>query len=140
VEVCYRQEFIRCGREGCKSCPHGPYWYAYWWDKGRTRKKYVGKKLNEEQQKYVDDHRPGTLRLRQNVGLVDDQADVPELLTVDRAWQLIGLKPTRNQGMVRARYNSWKAKMEKGQILEGLDVVSLTKAWQCLCKENDWKA
>lgn len=43
--VTYRQEHVRCGKDGCNSCPHGPYWYAYWKDEGRTRKSYIGRYL-----------------------------------------------------------------------------------------------
>jgi len=42
--VTYRLERVSCGK-GCKGCPHGPYWYAYWKENGRTRSKYIGKKL-----------------------------------------------------------------------------------------------
>jgi len=38
-----RDEMVKCGRKGCKSCPHGPYRYAYWSERGRTRKLYIGK-------------------------------------------------------------------------------------------------
>ena len=45
----YKQEFTRCNKERCKKCRegegHGPYWYRYWWEDGKTRKKYVGKEL-----------------------------------------------------------------------------------------------
>ena len=40
---CLRSEYVKCGKKGCKSCPHGPYWYAYWWADGKTHKRYVGK-------------------------------------------------------------------------------------------------
>lgn len=43
--VTFRQEMVRCGKDGCTRCPHGPYWYAYWRDGGRTRSRYVGKTL-----------------------------------------------------------------------------------------------
>ena len=43
--VTYRQERVRCGREGCSGCPHGPYWYAYWREGGRLRSRYIGKQL-----------------------------------------------------------------------------------------------
>ncbi|MDP8970918.1 MAG: hypothetical protein M3N52_10585 [Actinomycetota bacterium] len=42
--VRYRQERVRCGR-GCTACPHGPYWYAYWREAGRTRSQYIGREL-----------------------------------------------------------------------------------------------
>jgi hypothetical protein len=38
----YRCEFVNCGK--CKGgCAHGPYWYAYWKENGRLRKRYIGK-------------------------------------------------------------------------------------------------
>ncbi|MDQ3646185.1 MAG: hypothetical protein M3345_04535 [Actinomycetota bacterium] len=43
--VTYRRENVRCGKEGCKSCPHGPYWYAYYRVEGRLRSRYIGRDL-----------------------------------------------------------------------------------------------
>jgi hypothetical protein len=40
----YRLERVSCGK-GCKGCPHGPYWYGYWKEDGKTRSKYIGKRL-----------------------------------------------------------------------------------------------
>jgi hypothetical protein len=43
----YRLEGVRCGKANCKCATgdlHGPYWYAYWTEKGRLRSKYVGRK------------------------------------------------------------------------------------------------
>lgn len=42
--VTYRQEEVSCGREECGTCPHGPYWYAYWREDGRTRSLYIGRR------------------------------------------------------------------------------------------------
>ena len=42
--ITYRLEKVFCGK-GCKGCPHGPYWYGYWKEGGRTRSKYIGKML-----------------------------------------------------------------------------------------------
>jgi len=45
--VTYQLERIKCGKRRCGTCRsgvlHGPYWYAYWKAKGRTRSKYIGK-------------------------------------------------------------------------------------------------
>jgi hypothetical protein len=42
--VTYRRQEVRCGRS-CESCPHGPYWYAYWKEGGRSRSQYIGREL-----------------------------------------------------------------------------------------------
>src|SRR5437016_6180176 len=48
-KITYRQQYTRCGKERCRKCRegegHGPYWYAYWSEKGRTVSKYVGRQL-----------------------------------------------------------------------------------------------
>jgi hypothetical protein len=40
--ITYRLEKVSCGK-GCRGCPHGPYWYGYWKEGGKTRSKYIGK-------------------------------------------------------------------------------------------------
>ena len=42
-EVKLRRQMIKCGKEACSRCPHGPYWYACWWEEGKRRSRYVGK-------------------------------------------------------------------------------------------------
>jgi hypothetical protein len=44
----FRRQRVRCGKSGCRSCPHGPYWYAYWREEGRLRSRYVGKERPPE--------------------------------------------------------------------------------------------
>src|SRR6266700_734088 len=48
-KVTYRQQYTRCGKQRCRKCKegegHGPYWYAYWSEKGRTVSKYIGAHL-----------------------------------------------------------------------------------------------
>jgi tetratricopeptide (TPR) repeat protein len=50
-KVTYRQQYTRCGKQRCRKCRegagHGPYWYAYWSEKGRTVSKYIGTHLPE---------------------------------------------------------------------------------------------
>ncbi|MDP9069421.1 MAG: hypothetical protein M3N53_13900 [Actinomycetota bacterium] len=43
--VTYRLETVRCGKDGCRSCPHGPYWYAYFREGKRLRSRYIGRDL-----------------------------------------------------------------------------------------------
>ena len=44
----YRSELVRCGKKDCRCTRgelHGPYWYAYWSEGGKTKSEYVGKRL-----------------------------------------------------------------------------------------------
>ncbi len=51
-KVTYRQQYTRCGKQRCRKCKegagHGPYWYAYWSEKGRTVSKYIGINLPKD--------------------------------------------------------------------------------------------
>ncbi len=47
AHVTYRLETVRCGKAACRSCPHGPYWYAYWREDGKLRSRYIGKQRPE---------------------------------------------------------------------------------------------
>jgi predicted ATPase/DNA-binding SARP family transcriptional activator len=53
-KITYRQQFTRCGKKRCHKCQegagHGPYWYAYWSENGRTVSKYIGTYLPEHLQ------------------------------------------------------------------------------------------
>lgn len=40
----FRLQYIRCGKRSCKTCPHGPYWYAFRTVEGKTRSRYCGKR------------------------------------------------------------------------------------------------
>ena len=44
----YRSEMVRCGKKSCRCAEgklHGPNWYAYWSEGGKTRSQYVVKRL-----------------------------------------------------------------------------------------------
>ena len=45
-KVSYRKKHIKCGKESCRSCPHGPYWYAEWSENGVRKSKYLGKNID----------------------------------------------------------------------------------------------
>lgn len=50
----YQLELVRCGSKKCKCAwgeSHGPYWYAYWTEGGRTKSQYVGKRLPTEKKR-----------------------------------------------------------------------------------------
>lgn len=43
MTVTYRCQYVRCCKPRCKTCPHGPYWYGFWKEGGRTKSRYYGK-------------------------------------------------------------------------------------------------
>ncbi len=49
----YEQRFIKCGRQGCKNDRHGPYWYAFFYDRvdKKMKSRYVGKQLHKMREK-----------------------------------------------------------------------------------------
>jgi hypothetical protein len=53
-EVKLRKQMVRCGKENCTRCPHGPYWYAYWSEEGRRRSRYLGKLEELPEAEHVD--------------------------------------------------------------------------------------
>lgn len=57
--VDYRQQYIQCGRR-CGACPHGPYWYAYWKDGGRSRSQYIGRELPADVRHLLESHGEST--------------------------------------------------------------------------------
>ena len=104
--VHYRQQYIRCGKQGCSRCTggqgHGPYWYAVWREKDRVRTRYIGKTLP-----------PGTTgALLDQVAPPDPAAPalVPEDGTTGsrsvphkaRTMGIIEGRPTAGRGTVRA--------------------------------------
>jgi hypothetical protein len=50
-EVSYRLETVKCGKPNCNSCPHGPYWYAYYREGNRLKSRYIGRELPEDVRK-----------------------------------------------------------------------------------------
>lgn len=48
--VTYRLETVKCGKTNCRSCPHGPYWYAYYREGNKLRSRYVGRELPDDVQ------------------------------------------------------------------------------------------
>ncbi len=56
-----RQQWVRCGKESCTKCPHGPYWYAFWREGGRRHSRYVGKLEDERDDDRVLDAEPARI-------------------------------------------------------------------------------
>jgi hypothetical protein len=50
-------ERVRCGKASCRCADgelHGPYWYEYWSEAGKTRSRYVGKALSAADLEYSE--------------------------------------------------------------------------------------
>jgi len=52
--VRYLRRLIVCGKTACKSCPHGPYWYAQFKSKHGWKEIYIGKKLMSLTEKFEE--------------------------------------------------------------------------------------
>lgn len=42
ASVTYQLERVHCGKHRCRKL-HGPYWYGYWTERGKTRSIYIGR-------------------------------------------------------------------------------------------------
>ena len=40
------EKYIKCGRDWCKNCPHGPYYYLVIKENGKVKTKYLGNDRN----------------------------------------------------------------------------------------------
>ena len=53
-----RREKVSCGKKACKRCAdgpsHGPYWYLYYYRRGRLASRYLGKSLPDEFEHLLD--------------------------------------------------------------------------------------
>lgn len=45
-DVKIRRKMVKCGKDSCTTCPHGPYVYAYWDEDGRRKSKYLGRDVD----------------------------------------------------------------------------------------------
>ena len=43
-DVKIRKQMVKCGKESCTTCPHGPYVYAYWHEDGKRPPTRYGKR------------------------------------------------------------------------------------------------
>ena len=42
-----KEEYVKCKKYSCYTCPHVPYYYAYWKENGKLKKKYAGEADSE---------------------------------------------------------------------------------------------
>jgi hypothetical protein len=50
----YQQQYVKCNKPNCQVCKtgpgHGPYWYLFWREGKKIRKRYIGKELPKSDQ------------------------------------------------------------------------------------------
>ncbi|MBI4671199.1 MAG: hypothetical protein HY741_05970 [Chloroflexi bacterium] len=63
--ITFRYETVRCSKQNCSRCPHGPYWYAYWKENGRTHSRYIGRTLPAAARQSYDEKRQARLEKRE---------------------------------------------------------------------------
>ena len=50
-----RKEYTKCGNLHCYRCKHGPYYYGYWKENGKLKKKYIGRYDRRKETEKEDD-------------------------------------------------------------------------------------
>lgn len=86
-------EYVACGNPRCRACPHGPYIYEWWREKGRRRKRYCGRATQDN----------GGARATQDRVHPDDCIFNRRTATVDVALRILGLGRGEVGGL-RRRY------------------------------------
>lgn len=79
--ISYQQEYVKCGKERCRKCKegpgHGPYWYGYYREGGKTKKKYIGKELPPQpgETQELDTRDPKVRRFLKEAGILKKGRD-----------------------------------------------------------------
>jgi hypothetical protein len=114
----YKQEISLCGKERCKKCErgdgHGPYWYAYWWEGGKTRKKYIGKTLPAS---LTQDNLQKTEVLTQD----SEESYVRPLPKTDTLHKTTGL--TQDKALPKTAGKGALPKTDEGVVERALEVI-----------------
>src|SRR5437764_9206397 len=117
-KITYRQQYTRCGKERCRKCKegvgHGPYWYAYWSENGRTVSKYIGIHLPSG----VEIKREGAENEYTNTDKVtpltsDIGSGYPERLPLQSGTQVLRIFVLGQFRVERWRANEWSAAVNR---------------------------
>jgi hypothetical protein len=122
-EYTYRCELVTCGKANCVCCPHGPYWYAYWRDGKRMRKKYIGKQLT-----------PKTAL----PPLTPAQPMKPEPMDIYAAKRLLGLRGNESYATSFLAWQQARKKEVKRGDWGRWDLVAVDQAWSIICVDRGW--
>lgn len=92
----WEAEYVRCGRKGCRRCPHGPYWYGYQRTGTRVRKVYGGRVRLEG---------PGSQGVGNQVERLDGIFS-GSTATFDLACEILGVGGLESLAFVKRRFNA----------------------------------
>lgn len=130
TKISYVKELVKCGKATCRRCPHGPYWYAYWQEGIKTRKRYIGKQLPAE------------------AGELDDDQAVPELPRprppspeeiARKCEAALGLPEDCPREIARKKVWNEKARLTRKGVLYENDIVATEALWLELRKARGWE-
>jgi DnaJ-like protein len=116
---------INCGNPRCGTCRgvryvHGPYWYAYWWEAGRTRSAYVGKK-----------HPGGAAGERES-------RKVERKIHGD-PWGVLGISPDADHSTARRAYRRRAFETHPDRGGTQAEAVAVNRAWAEIRRAKGWR-
>ncbi len=125
-KITYHQQVSYCGKPRCRKCRegigHGPYWYAYSTENGRTTRTYIGKNLPPDLQvlhespSLPDNLEPVALRIRTLGQFQLERQSNQEWQTVtDAAWQ-----HQRVRALLACLLSSPGRKLGREQVMDAL--------------------
>lgn len=132
MTMTYRCEYVRCGKKGCKGCPHGPYWYGYWKEDGKLHKKYFGKQDPREKKK------PKAESVTQEIGDPRDAIFNRRTASRELAHRILGTSYGMSKGKCEAAYKMLVMMNHPDRGGDKLECQYITAAWSFLKAEMGW--
>jgi hypothetical protein len=125
-----REEYVKCGKKGCRKCPHGPYRYVYWRENGKLRKRYLGTPVTQDVPPPPPPPPPPPHRW---AAINSDQT-----ATLALAMEILGV--TQDMSREQCRKKFWYLSKITHPDRGGLqfDFVCLGNAWAFLRKSKGW--
>jgi hypothetical protein len=123
----YRAEYVRCGRS-CGGCPHGPYWYGYWREGGRLKKRYFGR-----QDPRVPPAEGPALEPRSW-----DRIFRRDTASVPLALEILGIDPETSRDVARTVYRQLSLRHHPDRGGDARQFQYLEAAWSYLRAARNW--
>jgi hypothetical protein len=122
----FRCEYVRCGKAGCRRCPHGPYWYEYWWESGKTKKRYHGRVDPRSEDSYSSHE----VRL--------DAIFNQRTASADLAREILGVTSLDTREVVLATYRRLSLDTHPDRGGDRHQFARVSAAWSYLRSLHDW--